>query len=137
MIKILPLNKFRLLKEYKKYFPINDRTIFAWNDIIYSNYDLPEDLVVHEKTHHTQQKKYGLMNWLKRYLNDKTFRLEMEKEAYLTQIKSIKDEGLKEAVRKDCIEALSSGLYGNITKEKADELLKEKKMSEVDRLIFK
>jgi hypothetical protein len=132
---ILPQNKFRLLKEYKQHLPINDRTIFAYNDIIYSNYDLPQDLIVHEQEHFKQQKKYGLKNWVKRYLNEKSFRLEMEKEAYLVQLASIPDKGLREAVKKDCIEALSSGLYGKISKEEAEELLATKVKSKVDSLI--
>ena len=125
-MQILPLNKFRLLKQYKQHFPVNDKTVFAYNDIIYSNYTLPPDLIVHEQTHFKQQKKYGLLNWVKRYLNDKNFRLEMEKEAYISQLESIEEKGLREAVKKDCITALSSGLYGKISKERAEKLLQDK-----------
>lgn len=136
MTKILPLNKFRLLKEYKKHFPVTKDTIFAWDNIIYSNNDLPVDLVIHEQTHFKQQKEYGLKTWLKRYLNEKPFRLEMEKQAYINQINSIKDKGLKEAVIKDSITSLISGLYGKLTEKQAKELLgiKETKL-DVNKLI--
>lgn len=124
MQKILPQNQFRLLKEYKKYFPITDKTVFAWDNIIYTNYDLPEDIIIHEQTHFKQQKEYGLQTWLKRYLNEKEFRLKMETEAYKNQLKSIEDKGLQEAVKKDCIASLCSGLYGKISKVEANKLLK-------------
>lgn len=136
MVIIKPQNQFRLLKEYKKFLPnINDYTIFAYNNIIYSNHNLPEDLIIHEQTHFRQQEKYGMANWVKRYLNEKSFRLEMEKEAYIAQLESIKDPGLRTAVRKDSINALCSGLYGKISKEHAEELLKEKVKNKVDSLI--
>lgn len=134
---ILPQNQFRLLKKYKQYFKITDDTVFAYNKIIYSNNQLPPDVIKHEQEHFKQQEKYGLTNWVNRYLNEKSFRLEMEKSAYLVQLSSIKDQGLREAVRKDSINALCSGLYGNVSKEKAESLLKEKKVNEVDKLIFK
>jgi hypothetical protein len=133
---ILPQSQFRLLKEYKKHLPnINDSTIFAYNKIIYSNQNLPADLVIHEQEHFKQQEKYGLKNWVKRYLNEKSFRLEMEKEAYRVQISSIKDKGLKEAVRKDCINALCSGLYGQISREQAEKILEIKVKNKVDSLV--
>lgn len=136
MIKILPLNKFRLLKKFQEVFKINEDTVIAYNDTIYCNKNLPEDVLEHEKTHLKQQKKYGLDNFIKKYINDKKFRLEMEKEAYLVQLNSITDEGLREAVKQDCLEALQSGLYGNITEKEAKEILeiKDKKL-DVNKLI--
>ena len=133
---ILPQKQFRLLSEYKKHLPnINDNTIFAYNKIIYSNNDLPADLVVHEQEHFKQQEKYGLKNWVKRYLNEKSFRLEMERQAYKIQLESIKDKGLREAVKKDCINALCSGLYGNISKEQAEKLFETRVKNKVDSLV--
>lgn len=135
-MEIKPQNKFRLLSEYKKHLPnITDDTIFAYCDIIYSNNPLPADLIIHEQQHFKQQKEYGLQTWVKRYLNEKDFRLEMERQAYLVQLSSISEKGLRDAIRKDCITALSSGLYGKITREKVEELLKEP--TPVDLLINK
>lgn len=136
MLKILPQNKFRLLKEYKKHLPnIDEKTIFAFDNIIYSNYNLPEDLIIHEQTHFKQQKEYGLTTWVKRYLNEKDFRLEMERQAYKVQLDSIKDKGLREAVTKDSINALCSGLYGKVSKEQAEEILGIKRKLDVNKLI--
>lgn len=126
-IKILPLNRFRLLKDFKKHFKIDENSIIAYNGIIYSNKDLPEDILVHELVHIEQQKKYGLDNFTKKYLNDKKFRLEMEKQAYIKQLNSIQDTGLREAVLKDSVNALTSGLYGKITVKEAENLLGIKK----------
>lgn len=136
MQKILPQTSFRLLKKYKQFLPnINENTIFAYNKIIYSNNQLPQDLIIHEQTHFRQQEKYGLANWVKRYLNEKSFRLEMEREAYFHQLASIDNPGLREAVKKDCINALCSGLYGEMSREHAEELLTPKVRNKVDNLI--
>lgn len=136
MIQILPLNKFRRLKEFSKYFRIDSNTVIAYDNKIYSNKELYPDVLTHEKVHLDQQEKYGLSNFTHKYLNDKKFRLEMEKEAYLKQLDSIKDEGLKEAVQKDIIKGLTSGLYGKITEKQAKDLLgiKEPKL-DVNKLI--
>lgn len=135
MIKILPLNKFRLLKEWSKRFTITDDTVIAYAGVIYSNKELYPDLVAHEMKHLEQQKLYGLDEFTRRYLNDKKFRLEMERQAYFAQLASIDDEGLREAVKLDCIEALCSGLYGTISKQEAEKLLTPKVKSNVDSLI--
>lgn len=136
-MQVRPLNKFRRLKEFSKFFKINQDTVIAYDNVIYSNKELHPDLLVHEKVHLEQQNKYGLTTFTKKYLNDKKFRLEMEKEAYLKQINSIEDKGLKEAVIKDIVIGLTSGLYGKITEKEAKELLgiKEAKKLDVNKLI--
>lgn len=135
-MKILLLNKFRLLKEFSKVFNIDEDTVIAYDGIIYSNKVLPPDMIVHEKTHLEQQRRYGLRKFTKKYLNDKDFRLEMEKEAYQKQLASIEDKGLKEAVRLDCLEGLTSGLYGNVSKKQAESILPEEyKKLDVNKLI--
>lgn len=135
-MKILPLKKFRRLKEFSKLFPINNDTVIAYDNCIYSNKELYPDVLVHELEHIRQQKEYGLNTFTKKYLNDKKFRLEMEKQAYIKQINSIDDKGLKEAVIKDIIIGLTSGLYGKITEKQAKELLgiKESKL-DVNKLL--
>lgn len=135
-IKILPLNKFRRLKEFSKYFKITEETVVAYDGIIYSNKELHPDVLVHEKVHLDQQKKHGLATFTQKYLNDKKFRLDMEKEAYLKQLVSIKDEGLKQAVLEDILTGLTSGLYGTLTRDEAEELLGiEKPKLDVNKLI--
>jgi hypothetical protein len=115
--------EFPRLKEFKKHFKIDDNSIIAYDNCIYTNRDLPEDILIHEKTHLRQQKIHGLDNFIEKYIHDKDFRLEIEREAFKRQLKSIKDPGLKKAVKLDCIDALTSGLYGDITREEAIKLL--------------
>ncbi len=137
-MEIKPLNKFRRLKEFSKFFKINKDTVIAYDNVIYSNRELYPDVLEHEKVHLKQQKKYGLDTFTKKYLNDKKFRLEMEAEAYKIQLESIADKGLREAVRKDIIIGLCSGLYGKIDKEEAEAMLpkeKEEKKLDVSKLI--
>ena len=120
-----PQKEFPLLERYSKVFPITEFTIFAYDGDIYCNYPLPPDLIVHEETHLKQQEKYGLDNWVEEYLNDKEFRLKMEVEAYKKQLASIKDREFRFHVKQDCIDTLTSSLYGNLcTKEEAKILLK-------------
>lgn len=109
-----PQKEFPLLEEYAKVFAITERTIFAYDNIIYTNYDLPNDLVVHEKTHFKQQEKYGLVDWVEKYLKDPTFRLDMELDAYKKQLASIKDREWRNRVRLVSARDLSSDLYSNI-----------------------
>ena len=137
-MEIKPLNKFRRLKEFSKFFKINSDTVIAYDNTIYSNRELYPDVLEHEKVHLQQQKKYGLDTFTKKYLNDKKFRLEMEVQAFQAQFDSIKDTGLRDAVIQDSIIALTSGLYGKVTKKEAEQLLgikKEKPRLDVNSLI--
>jgi hypothetical protein len=116
---------FPLLDQYSRVFAITDKTIFAYNNTIYCNYPLPPDLIIHEQTHFKQQKKYGLDEWVMRYLMDDKFRLEQEVEAYRNQLASIKSREQRFHLWITCSEQLASDLYSNIvTKEEAKKLLK-------------
>jgi len=122
-----PQQEFPLLERYKQVFPIDDKTIFAYNGSIYCNYPLPPDLIVHEIEHLKQQEKYGLENWVEKYLTDKQFRLEMELKAYIAQLKSIKNREIRNRIRIESAKTLSGKLYGNlISYEEALKLLKVK-----------
>lgn len=124
--RIQPLNKFRLLKTWSKLFKITEDTVIAYGNCIYTNKDLHKDVLVHELVHLEQQKKYGLSTFTKKYLTDKNFRLQVEKEAYIAQLNSIKENGLRKAVLEDCVEALTSGLYGTISELEARALITPK-----------
>ncbi len=125
-MEIHPQNKFPLMEEYKKYFAITPHTIFAHDHKIYTDDIPPEHLLIHEMTHHIQQDHYGLDAWVTRYLNDKEFRLAMEIEAYVQQLKSIKDRNKRAWQLMLSAKDLSSDLYGNIiSKEDAVKTLKE------------
>lgn len=120
-----PLKDFLRLADYAKVFPINDQTIIAYDNEIYCNYDLPEHLIVHEKTHHRQQEKIGLDVWVEKYLTDNRFRIDMELEAYQAQLNSIKDRNERFKVKQQVLKTLSSELYGYIiTYQDAQKLLK-------------
>lgn len=120
-----PQSKFPLLDRYKEVFPITERTIFPYDREIYTNYPLTPDLLVHEQEHLRQQKEIGLDKWVHFYLSDGEFRLEMELEAYKSQLSSLPRKE-KRRVRKECIKTLSSNLYGNIiSKEEATHLLNQ------------
>lgn len=123
---IKPQAEFPLIEQYQKVFDITENTIFAYDGVIYSDYTLTKDLIVHEQTHLKRQDKIGVDLWVSKYLSDPQFRLEEELIAYKAQLESIKDRGLRNAVRIDCATALSSDLYGDIiTRENAiKELLK-------------
>lgn len=110
-----PVDEFPLLNRYKEVFPgINDKTIFAYGDTIYTNVKLDWPLIVHETTHLRQQEKIGLDEWVSQYLSDPKFRLEMEKEAYKKQLDSVKDRNVKARLRMICAHDLSGPLYNNI-----------------------
>jgi hypothetical protein len=120
-----PQKEFPLLERYKKVFPIDNKTIFAYNGYIYTDYDLPPDIIIHEIEHLKQQEQYGLENWVDKYLTDQQFRLEMELGAYIAQLKSIKNREFKNVVRLESAKTLSGELYGNlITFEEALKLLR-------------
>ena len=116
-------SEFPYLKEFKERFPIDDKTIFAYKEI-YSNYELPPDIQVHEETHLKQQEEYGAEKWIKRYLIDSKFRFEQEVEAFKAQVNHFKDRNQRFISQRLCAKTLSSDLYGGfITFEKAMEIL--------------
>ncbi len=106
--------EFPLLDRYKEVFVITPNTIFAYDDTIYTNNELPPDLLIHEQTHLKQQKKYGLDAWVKMFLEDDNFRLKMEIQAYKAQLASIKDREFRLRIRMESARNLSSSLYGDI-----------------------
>lgn len=122
---IRPLKEFPLMYRYKKVFPIDENTIFAYDGDIYTNNKLPNHLIVHEEEHLRQQEEIGLDKWVYQYLTDTDFRLKMEVFAYNAQLDSIKDRNKRFLIRVACANMLSSKLYGNlVSKEQAMKLLK-------------
>jgi len=113
-MQILPQKQFKYLKAFQKKFPITDRTIFVYEDNIYSDKEIPPDIIIHEKVHIKQQAKIGADKWIKKYLNNPQFRLKQEIEAYIVQIEFFKDREAKGYCRRECAENLSSSLYGGI-----------------------
>lgn len=124
-ISIKSQNQFPKLEEYKKHFNVTEKTIFAYDNCIYTNYQLPQDILIHEIEHLKQQKRDGLDFWLTNYLNDHKYRLKQEIEAYRVQLQSIKDRNLRAKIRIESAKNLSSDLYGGIiSNERALNILK-------------
>lgn len=113
-MKYKPQSEFPLLKEYGKVFTITSDTIFAFIDTIYTNNPLPDHLVVHEKVHLKRQNKVGVDIWVEQFLTDPKFRLNEERLAYLSQLRSIKDRENRFRLKVICARNLSSPLYGDI-----------------------
>jgi hypothetical protein len=125
MSNLQPQSQFPKLKEFSKKFAITDKTIFAYDNVIYCNGKLPDDLIIHEETHHKQQERDGLDYWTENYLNDPKYRLSQEIEAYQNQLRSIKDKNKQLQIRLESARNISSQLYGGIIDYKqALEILK-------------
>ena len=124
-MNIRPQSEFPLIEEYAKHFKITENTIFAYDNAIYTNNDLPHHLIVHEETHLKQQERDGLDFWVNNYLKNEGYRLLQEIEAYKAQLASIPDRNARNLVRLESARNLSSALYANIISyEKALEMLK-------------
>jgi hypothetical protein len=111
---IRPTKEFTYLEEYKKRFPIDTETVFAYNGEIYSDSGIYPDILVHEKVHLKQQEIMGADKWQRRYLNEPDFRLSQEIPAFQAQVNSIKDKNQKLDSRIKCARALSGKLYGEL-----------------------
>lgn len=103
----------------------------VWGDTCFSKNDIRDDLLAHEEVHVEQQKLMGPEIWWETYINDRTFRLNQEVEAYRAQIKFIKEHpgnssrDLRRHVFRMLAKELAGSMYGNIISEKkALELLK-------------
>jgi len=96
-----------------------DGTVFTYGDTIFSYYPITDgSLIAHEKTHIKQQKKIGVSEWWKRYLEDPQFRLKQELEAYTNQYQwAKKNVKSREDVFRLLVKIsrdLGGPMYGNI-----------------------
>ncbi len=127
-VKIEIQRNFPFLKEYKEQFPITEGTIFVYKDTIYTNNELPYDVMLHEFKHLQQQAKIGAKKWIRQYLKSNKFRLEQELDAYKFQLSKVKETGDKDEyahILIECCQNISSDLYGGIiTYQEAIKLLK-------------
>jgi hypothetical protein len=101
-------------------------TIFTYGDTVHCKFLISDDLKVHEATHVRQQAVIGRDIWWNRYLNDATFRLEQELEAYRNQMDYIMKHYKKKEARKqyDHIIYCMANIYGDMcTKAEALKLL--------------
>lgn len=84
-------------------------------------------IIKHEAHHLTQQKKYGLLFYV-RYLLSDSFRLRMEAEAYAIQIRAEKPKDSLQALLAidKYAKILSDGTYGKIGYNEAAKALSDK-----------
>ena len=128
-VQIKKQNRFPYIEEYRKRFPITKETIFVYKDTIYTDEEMPYDIVHHELEHLRSQKEQGADLWINRYLEEPEFRLQEELRAYRYQLKKVlettNDKGEYLNILTECITNLSSPLYGNIVSyREAERLLK-------------
>ena len=110
------------IEEIMKVFPINNNTIYTHGENIFAphiDFDLPNDLIVHEETHSKQQSGFSSPDeWWTKYITDKKFRYSQEVEAYQNQYKAfcsvVKDRNRRFNFLVTIARDLSSPLYGNM-----------------------
>lgn len=120
-VKFKKQKHFPYLQEFKQNFPITENTIFVFDDTIYADSPLPDDIIIHEIAHLKSQQKIGAKKWIQNYILDEEFRLEEELIAYKAQLKAVKELGDRQEYAQiliECSRNISSNLYGNlITKQ--------------------
>ncbi len=114
VIKYLKQADFPYLNDFLKKFRIDNQTVFAYDNTIFANHNLPPDIEIHELKHLERQNKIGADKWIKNYLERDSFRLSEELIAYQAQLQSIKDREFRNIVRLEAARNLSSELYGNL-----------------------
>jgi len=92
------------------------RIVVSYSPAVYSAKMLTEDLIAHESVHLKQQGEKP-DEWWSRYLNDETFRLSQEIEAYAAQFKFFKnkskDRNYLFRIRHKLALDLSGSMYGH------------------------
>jgi hypothetical protein len=107
------------------------RTVFAWDGTIYVPEGcadrLPPDLVAHERVHFDQQQAVGgPETWWRLYIDDPTFRLEQEVEAYRAQWRALKARPKRERFTRLYVMVCDLGgpMYGDlVTQAQARQLI--------------
>jgi len=103
--------------------------VYTYGDTIYSPHGIvPSDNVIVHETVHSRQQDKDPQSWWERYVEDKTFRLEQELEAYRAQYQfyktTNKDRNDRARFRMKIAGHLSGSMYGSmITLKKAMSLI--------------
>jgi len=118
-IKLAEQKDFPYLEEFKKKFTITEGTVFVFNRTIFVNGTIPPDIMLHEFKHILQQEEIGAAIWIEKYLEDKDFRLEQELEAYIFQLRKVKEitnNNKNEIfnIQTECAKNISSPMYGSM-----------------------
>lgn len=105
------------------YFKLREKFNVSWenglaitiDDTIFCKFKLNQDVAIHEMVHIEQQKKIGVDEWWKKYLNDISFRRSQEIEAYRMQAdwikKNVGDRNKKFVMLRKICKDLSSPMY--------------------------
>lgn len=133
-IKFKKQTLFPFYSWFKEVFPITNKTIFVYKNTIYSDKSEKDwleyyDVLHHELKHIERMNKLGNDIWIRRYVNDKKFRLEEEKIAYLYQLEKVKEMGDRTELMNiftEVCQNISSPLYGKmISYRKAEQYFKD------------
>lgn len=99
---------------------VNNGIVFTFGYDVYSAGPIPTDLWEHELTHVRQQTERGMdpIDWWNKYVEDPTFRLDQEVEAYRNQLKYVsrytRDRNAPSKMKHQLAMLLSGPIYGNI-----------------------
>lgn len=101
--------------------PADMIVVFAYGPTLYnpSGAKIQDHIIVHEETHFRQQLNHseGIDGWWREYLNDVSFRLSQELEAYAYQYDFVKKNYSSKQVRKflqEIASLLAGPLYGSM-----------------------
>lgn len=107
------------IEKIRKSFTVNKGIVFTYGNTLYNpdNGKIDGALMVHEETHSRQQMKFLTpAEWWNKYLEDPSFRLSQELEAYQNQLIEYKKTNKQWMPFLNTIaDHLSSFRYGNIT----------------------
>lgn len=123
-MKIKPIKKWWWIL-YRQLFPKADfnNVFIAFNHTIYTNREIPMDILVHESLHFEQQGGFvGSLKWWIKYIFNNKFRYSQELPAYQAQINYIvntqKDKNtswkLKAELQKEFARIMSNPMYNNM-----------------------
>ena len=112
-IKYLKQADFPYLNDFLKKFRIDNQTVFAYDNTIFANHNLPPDILEHELVH-IKRMADNPDKWIRQYLKSKQFRLAEEIIAFRFQINSIKNREARNHCRQECANNLSDVLYDNL-----------------------
>jgi len=102
-------------------------TIFTYGDTIHSKHKISPAKIAHEQVHISQQLAYGVSEWWQRYLNDDSFRLSQEVEAYTAEIAwiraNVRDYKLKTLKLNTILMDICGAMYGYLVTPESAKLL--------------
>lgn len=118
-IKYAKQADFPYIKEFSKKFVVSENTVFAYDNTIFSDKEVPPDILIHEQEHLRQQNQLGAFKWIEKYLEDADFRLNQELKAFRKQLEFFKDREAKNFCRMESSRNLADNYDLKITYKEA------------------